>query len=805
MKIPPKNINPITANHSKSIPEKPPALGDWLIRPGLMLPLMIGLFLVFFGMAAFLGYQHLETTREHALISDRTTSTLLANVLAEHQKAVIGVLRSYASRPLFIAAVKQRNIAAARRHLANLKKNHEIDLTFVTDPNGILWLNYPIFPKAIGKDLSYRDWYKGISVHWKPYISEVFQLIVANRPLAAAICVPIFDYRGKVIGILATSQRLEFFAGAVERVPFSPHTTVTIVDRMGRILYSNRYTYRKKVTAYPYFSMIVRARTERRQQIEDSRHKDLGKLYLSIDPIGDSGWTVVIERKLDDIYRSEIMRLAEIGGTTLLLFVLVGLMLAYLRRAVILRKAGELLSAQQAALESEVRYQSLFENMLNGFAYCRMFFEQGQPTDFVYLAVNNAFETLTGLKDVVGKRVSEVIPGIRETDPGLFEVYGRVALTGVPERFETYVNALEMWFLISVYSPDKEYFVAVFDGITEQKQAEQKLRESEGKYRGIFENAMEGIYQTTLEGRYLSINPAFVRMFGFASAEEMMAQVTNIGKQIYVNNADRERLKASLADPGYVKEFETEVRRKDGATFWISINARAVRDAKGALLYFEGSSMDITDRKRAEEEIKELNAELEQRVIDRTTQLEAANKELEAFSYSVSHDLRAPLRSIDGFSQALIEEYREKLDETGMDYLNRVRKATQRMGWLIDDMLKLSRVTQCDFHRESVDLSKMFREMFEMFQKSEPDRIVEVVIQDGIVAQGDPYLLKIALGNLIDNAWKFTGKTSGARIEFGMFAKDGKTVCYIRDNGAGFDMAYTSKLFGAFPTVAHRR
>jgi PAS domain S-box-containing protein len=203
-------------------------------------------------------------------------------------------------------------------------------------------------------------------------------------------------------------------------------------------------------------------------------------------------------------------------------------------------------------------------------------------------------------------------------------------------------------------------------------------------------------------------------------------------------------------------------------------------------------------RKKAEEDIKILNAELERRVIERTAQLEASNRELEAFSYSVSHDLRAPLRSIDGFSQVLLDEYQEKLDDTGKGYLDRVRKATQKMGYLIDDLLKLSGVTRSEFNSESVDLSEMIRTIAEARRKNHPDRDADVTVQEGITVQGDRYLLKLAMENLIDNAWKFTGKGAHPRVEFGTTVRDGETACFIRDNGAGFDMAYVDKLFGAF-------
>lgn len=204
---------------------------------------------------------------------------------------------------------------------------------------------------------------------------------------------------------------------------------------------------------------------------------------------------------------------------------------------------------------------------------------------------------------------------------------------------------------------------------------------------------------------------------------------------------------------------------------------------------------EILERQQAEERANLLNQELRQVIIE----LKAVNRELEAFSYSVSHDLRAPLRSIDGFSQALLEDCNEQVDATGQDYLRRIRSATQRMGLLIDDLLTLSRVTRSDMHLEPVDLSRLASQVCTELQHRQSTRLVEFIVQPGLLAHGDPRLLQVLLENLLNNAWKFTSKHPQAKIEFGQaYSDNGTPVYFVRDDGVGFDMAYSDKLFGPF-------
>jgi PAS domain S-box-containing protein len=387
-------------------------------------------------------------------------------------------------------------------------------------------------------------------------------------------------------------------------------------------------------------------------------------------------------------------------------------------------------------------------------------------------------------------------------------------------------------------------FNAMMQAVQER---ENDLRQLNRLHRTILSSAAYGIISTTPDGIITSFNLAAERLLGY-QAEEVVGKQTPVLWHDPAEIARRaQQLSSELGvtiEPGFdvfvaracrslPDEAEWTFIHKDGARVSVLLSVTALRDEHGQITGYVGLAYNVTEQKRDQAALQKLNDELEQRVKERMTDLQAksselqnsqmalmnlvedlnekagalentnnklamVNKELESFSYSVSHDLRAPLRAIDGFSRIVLEDYADKLDAVGKDSLARVRAASQRMGQLIDDLLQLSRLTRAEMRRAPVNLSALARAVADELQKPELTRRVEFVIESDLIAQADAGLMRVVLENLLGNAWKFTGKQAAAKIEFGRTIRDGVATYFVRDNGVGFDMTYADKLFGAF-------
>ena len=343
-------------------------------------------------------------------------------------------------------------------------------------------------------------------------------------------------------------------------------------------------------------------------------------------------------------------------------------------------------------------------------------------------------------------------------------------------------------------------YIGVFTDITERHRAEEAVQRERQLLEAVMDSLPVGVWLMDGQGRIIRSNPAATRIW--AGARYVGVEQFGEYKGWWADTGREIRPEEWAAARAFSKG-ETSINEKiviqcfDGSRRTILNSAVPLFDAEGRVNGAVIVNQDIDSLERAQLEIRQLNEGLEQRVRERTAALEASNRELEAFSYSVSHDLRAPLRGIDGFAHILAEDYGSRLDDTARGHLERIRRASQRLSQTIDDMIELARITRMPLHRREVDLSALARTTLMELSQASRHR-PEVVIAESVTAQADPALLRIVLENLLDNAWKFSSRTPGARIEFGMAEAGGKRAYFVRDNGAGFDPAYADKLFKPF-------
>ncbi len=418
--------------------------------------------------------------------------------------------------------------------------------------------------------------------------------------------------------------------------------------------------------------------------------------------------------------------------------------------------------------------------------------------------VNAATEQATGRgrAELVGTEFSDYFTDPARARAGYQQVFrdGSVRDYALELRHRD-GHAMRVLYNASLYQDESGRALGVFAvarDVTQVRLAQEALRESEGRLRALFDNAPVGIDDISPVGEIIRVNPRFCEITGYTAGGLRSMRIEDIvhpDDLAAYHDGTRRLLSGEIGTHAMEKRF----LRKDGGVVWTEAHRAVVHDPDGSPLLIVGVVRDITAQRHAEAEVRQLNTELEGRVEQRTRELERANKNLEAFTYSVSHDLRAPLRALNGFSDALLEDCGDQLSDTGRGYAGRIQAASERMAALIDDLLHLSRVSRADLTVVPLDLSALVEAIAAELRSRDPDRRVRFTIQEDVLVTADRTLIRTVVQNLVENAWKFTAPRETATIEFGARpAGDARVCCFVRDNGVGFDPAYAGKLFQPF-------
>jgi PAS domain S-box-containing protein len=452
----------------------------------------------------------------------------------------------------------------------------------------------------------------------------------------------------------------------------------------------------------------------------------------------------------------------------------------------------ELHLAELALRESEARLRATLDTMQIG---CQIL-----DSEWRYVYINPAAErhNRRPSAELIGNRYADMWPGIERTEVhGIIETCMRERTVQTMLNEFAYPDGAVGWFELIVQPMGGDVLIQSID-VTARVAADRALRESETRYRIVADNTYDWEWWVDPDGDFVYCSPGCAEITGYGPEEFM----DDSGRLLeIVHPDDREKVRAHMST--YLSEpdatvIEFRVLAKDGLERIIDHRCRPVFADDGTWLGRHASNRDVTERRKAEEEVRRLNKELQRRVVSRTEQLDAATHELEALAYSIAHDVRAPLRTIDGFSAAVLEDEGEAMSEDARLSLQRVRTAAQTLARLLDDLTGLSRASQRELARERVDLSGLAEDVADEITLEHPSRRVELSVSPGLVADADPVLARVILRELLGNAWKFTARREVAHVEVGARDLEDAVAFYVRDDGAGFDLRYAEHLFGVF-------
>jgi len=784
----------LTTVHN-SLNRLPPAQADAdpsspapLRNAGVWLVILLLLFLVpLIGVGFYTAIRSVRVMEEEELARNRLRARTLAAVVDREFGAAQRLLSSIAERRLFQQDWQRRDVAALHRHLQDvIELEPALLFASVYDPDGTLRAILPPDP-IVGRNYAHRDWYQGALARGGPYVSEVYRTDAAPHPLVVAVSLPLKDAQGQVVGLMMAPYALDVLTRKMALLDEGDEGLTIVFDQRGVVASRpgiDPAADPLSVESPPEDDAQLREMTTlfaapRNQEGSARRGAGRAARLLAWSPVPTLGWTVVYSRSRREAL-APIRELARDGlSATLYLSVIylgtVGVALLLVRQQ---RHTEEKLK------KSEERYRLFFES-----SPLPMWVFDAETLRF--LAVNEAAVRHYGFsrEEFLQMKVTDIRPA--EDVPRLLEQLK----SPMPEQ-----GAIRQWRHITkdrrlrdveivsrrIQFGDRPASLVLVNDITERLRAERQIDR-------FFDLSLDLLCIAGFDGYFKRVNPEWEKVMGYTQEELLSRPYIEL---IHPDDVEGTRAVAARIAQGHsVISFENRYRAKDGSYRWLVWNAAPVPGEP--IIY--AAARDATERLAAEEERRRLHEDLESQARD----LQAVNSELEAFTYSVSHDLRAPLRQVDGFARIMLNEYAASLDDQARHYLGRVRDGARQMGMLVDDLLNLSRVTRRELQVGPAPLRPIVESVVASLDQDLQGRAIEWQVDPLPSAPCDSALIRQVFFNLLTNAVKFTTPRSPARIHIGAVERNGETVIFVKDNGVGFDMKYADKLFGVFQRL-HR-